>query len=46
VIGRDNDRIGLVDCLVEALSRRCDVRVVDGDVGQFALEQTDQLVRE
>ena len=32
--------------LVEARRRRGDERVVDGDVGQLALEQPDQLVRQ
>ena len=46
VVGGHDDRVGTVDGLLERHGRRGHVRVVHGDVGQLALEQADQLVRE
>ena len=46
MVGRDDDDVGAGDRLVERRRRRRDDRVVDRDVGQLALEQPDQLVRE
>src|SRR3954469_17500857 len=46
VVGRDDDGVGALGGLLEGLRRGGDMRVVDGDVGELALQQTDDLVRE
>src|SRR4051812_33481765 len=46
VVGGDDDRLRALDGLLEGLRRRGDVRVVDRDVGELALQQADDLVRE
>ena len=46
VVRGDDDDVGARDRLVEARRRRRHDRVVHGDVGELALEQPDQLVRE
>jgi hypothetical protein len=44
VVGREHDRVGVGDRLLERLRRRRHVRIVDGHVGQLALQQAHELV--